>query len=195
MTLSPPAPVPHRAPEEAVVRVSLLRLPQPPQAPDPEPAEEQPEAQAEAEPQEPEPQEPEEREAPKQPPAEPPQAQPRAARGRGAPRRAPAPTVELSPERLAAYREEVRSRIEGARLYPLVSRRREEEGRVVVGFSLSPEGRIVEGPYLREPSRYPALNQAALEAVEGGAPYPPFDARVARGVLSFSVPISFSLAD
>jgi TonB family protein len=65
---------------------------------------------------------------------------------------------------------------------------------VVVRFSLNREGIITDGPEITEPSGFPVLDEAAMKAVADGAPFPPFDERVGPPVITFSVPITFSLA-
>ncbi|POQ98411.1 hypothetical protein AU468_13740 [Alkalispirochaeta sphaeroplastigenens] len=94
---------------------------------------------------------------------------------------------------LERYIGQVRTGIEKARQYPLVARRREQEGTVVVRFSLSSAGTIVEGPDIHSPSRYPALNRAALEAVIRAAPFAEFSEEFLRESITFVVPIHFRL--
>ncbi|SIQ12192.1 TonB family C-terminal domain-containing protein [Alkalispirochaeta americana] len=104
--------------------------------------------------------------------------------------RGPEPSRE---DLLERYIGQVRTGIEKARQYPLVARRREQEGTVVVRFSLSSAGTIVEGPDIHSPSRYPALNRAALEAVTRAAPFAEFSEGFLREIITFVVPIHFRL--
>ncbi|WP_319559294.1 TonB family protein [Marispirochaeta sp.] len=87
----------------------------------------------------------------------------------------------------------VRQQIHANRKYPLAARRREEEGIVVVSFSLDRKGSIVSGPAIEKPCRSPRLNRAALQAVREGAPYPEHPAGAGPESAFFSVPIHFSL--
>ena len=106
----------------------------------------------------------------------------------------PTGVLEEPTEReLDAYRHAVRRRIEAAREYPLTARRREEEGTVVVRFTLNQRGALAGEPAIQERTRSARLNAAALEAVTGGAPYPPFDGDGWPDRITFVVPIRFIL--
>jgi protein TonB len=97
------------------------------------------------------------------------------------------------PDMKRLYIQKVGGRIEQMKSYPLVARKREQEGTVMVRFSLNRSGMITDGPEVTEPSRFSALNEAAVKAVADGAPYPPFDEQVGPPVITFSVPIKFTL--
>jgi periplasmic protein TonB len=94
---------------------------------------------------------------------------------------------------LLGYTRMVRSRIEAEKHYPLGARRREQTGEVVVRFSIDRYGQIMEGPEVYKPSRYTALNNAALEAVKKAVPFPGFPEELEQERMAFEVPILFSL--
>jgi protein TonB len=103
------------------------------------------------------------------------------------------PKKEFDPALSKRYQRKVRSLIEQMKNYPISARRREQEGTIVVRFSINRQGIITAGPELDKPSRYTALNNAALKAVTAAAPFPPFDERTGPFTMTFIVPIRFSL--
>jgi len=103
------------------------------------------------------------------------------------------PKKEFDPALSKRYQGIVRSRIEQMKSYPVSARRREQEGTIVVRFSVNRKGIITDGPELEKPSRYPVLNNAALKAVTAAAPFPPFNERTGPSIMTFRVPIKFSL--
>lgn len=99
------------------------------------------------------------------------------------------------PDELRRFQQAVRERIQAARAYPVVARRREQEGVVEVRFSLHRSGVLVGEPEVHSPARYRALNNAALDAVRHAAPFPPFPAGEQREQMQFVIAIRFSLID
>ena len=77
--------------------------------------------------------------------------------------------------------------------YPTLARRQRREGTATVAFRLHPDGGLERLAVLHS-SGYGALDDAAMQAVQGVAPF-----RVARAHLSaprrFTVKVSFRLAD
>ncbi len=74
---------------------------------------------------------------------------------------------------LKAYQTAVRSRIEAAKIYPLAARWRHIEGTVVIAFHLSKSGKLLTADIIKS-SGSPLLDEAALNAVRRGAPFPEF---------------------
>jgi periplasmic protein TonB len=97
------------------------------------------------------------------------------------------------PKAIELYAALIRKQIVEKKRYPTPSRRREEEGIVLVRFSLDRRGNLVGEPQLETPCRYSRLNKAALEAVIDAAPYPRPLEGMESTELSFQVPIRFSL--
>ena len=85
---------------------------------------------------------------------------------------APGPPPGPAAGVLEAYHAAVRARIEAAKRYPAWARRQGMEGRVTVAFWLTTAGEVAQVT-VREPSGSAVLDDAAVEAVRRGAPYPP----------------------
>ncbi|MCG8565751.1 MAG: energy transducer TonB, partial [Desulfobacterales bacterium] len=71
-------------------------------------------------------------------------------------------------------------------------RSRHLQGRVKVQFTLGPNGRISKLKLARE-SRHPALNQAALEAVQRAVPFPVPPPHLLKTPMTLRVSILFEL--
>lgn len=71
------------------------------------------------------------------------------------------------------YQARVSSRIQRKQLYPEAYRTRLLRGRVRVKFTIHSDGHITDVSIVQS-SGYPLMDQAALEAVEKAAPFPPF---------------------
>lgn len=99
---------------------------------------------------------------------------------------------EFDPAAVDRFWAEVRSRIAKNQTYPLWARRNNIEGVVVVRFSLTREGRV-QKVELEKSSGHAVLDEAAVEAVLQGDPYPPAPEGVSSGQLVGKVPIRFSL--
>lgn len=99
---------------------------------------------------------------------------------------------DFDPAALDRFWAEVRSRIARNQKYPLWARRNNIEGVVVVRFALTREGRVQKAE-VEKSSGHSVLDEAALEAVLQGDPYPPAPEGVSAGQLVGKVPIRFSL--
>jgi TonB family protein len=86
----------------------------------------------------------------------------------------------------------VRQRIANAKYYPRIARRRGMEGQPIIAFTLDKEGRLVKAA-LSQTSGYQLLDEAALDAVQQGAPYPEIPAPLKMESFQFKLPISFIL--
>lgn len=99
-------------------------------------------------------------------------------------------------EDLGALREvftgQVRQRISRFQVYPRIARRRGMEGQPVVAFTLNQQGQLT-GLQLDRSSGYDLLDQAALDAVKQGAPYPAIPPSLQLNIFQFKLPISFIL--
>ena len=65
------------------------------------------------------------------------------------------------------------------------------EGQPVIAFTLNKNGRLMKVDLART-SGYQLLDQAALEAVQQGAPYPEIPAELKIDTFQFKLPISFA---
>jgi len=86
----------------------------------------------------------------------------------------------------------VRQRIANAKYYPRIARRRGMEGQPIIAFTLDKGGRLIKAA-LSQTSGYQLLDEAALDAVQQGAPYPEIPAPLKMESFQFKLPISFIL--
>jgi len=87
---------------------------------------------------------------------------------------------------------QVRQRIANAKHYPRIARRRGMEGQPVIAFTLDGRGQLTKLS-LAQTSGFQLLDQAALDAVQQGAPYPEIPAPLKMNSFQFKLPISFVL--
>lgn len=90
------------------------------------------------------------------------------------------------------YFDMLRLKIESKKKYPPAAQQRQIEGRVVVGFTLGPEGQVASAEIV-ESSRHSALDQAALDAVRSAAPFPRPPSNLFDGPLEMKITIVFEL--
>ena len=100
----------------------------------------------------------------------------------------PAATAREEQRYLAALRE----RIKHKKRYPRVSRRRGEEGKVIVSFVIRKNGKLTDLRITRS-SGIPRLDNAALEIFRRINSFPPIPASLGRKRWALSVPISYHL--
>jgi periplasmic protein TonB len=93
---------------------------------------------------------------------------------------------------LQGYLHQVRSLLERNKIYPQQARSRNEQGTVVVRFTISANGGI-GGVSLSRSSGHSSLDQAAQETVSRVGRFPPIPADVQKSSLSIEVPLSFRL--
>jgi periplasmic protein TonB len=93
--------------------------------------------------------------------------------------------------RTAAMLELLHNEISDHKRYPYLARRQHREGTARVGFVLQPDGRI-DNTALLESSRSPALDHAALSAVEEISPFEPASEYLTQAQ-TFSVDVVFNL--
>lgn len=93
---------------------------------------------------------------------------------------------------LQGYLATVRSLLERHKVYPPHSRSRNEEGTVVVRFTISSDGSF-GGVSLSRSSGHASLDQAAQETVSRVGRFPPIPADVQESSLRIEVPLSFRL--
>jgi protein TonB len=78
--------------------------------------------------------------------------------------------------------------------YPQSARLRRQEGRVVVALLLAKDGTIKD-VQIKEPSRFPLLNRAALRSVRELDRFKPFPAGMDRSAWQLSVPFQYAIRD
>ena len=87
---------------------------------------------------------------------------------------------------------QVRSNITKAKYYPRIARKRGFEGKPIVAFSLGGKGELIN-LLLDLPSDHKVLNDAALETIRRGAPYPPIPDQLKEKLINFKLPILYTL--
>ena len=83
-------------------------------------------------------------------------------------------------------------RVAKVKYYPRMARKRGLEGKPIVAFTLGTNGELVDLK-LAKASSYDLLNDAALETIRRGIPYPPIPKTLGRNSISFNLPISYVL--
>ena len=87
----------------------------------------------------------------------------------------------------------LRERVEREKFYPPVSKRRGEEGQVVVGFVIRKDGELTDFTIIRS-SGIRRLDNAALRTLRGISPFEPIPEILRRQEWTLSVPIVYSLS-
>ena len=87
---------------------------------------------------------------------------------------------------------EILMRIEKAKYYPSVARKRGMTGTITCKFSIFPDGSVKDISLVKS-SKYKLLNKAAVEAIKKGAPYPAFPSSFKKNVFTSLVDIKFYL--
>jgi protein TonB len=87
---------------------------------------------------------------------------------------------------------EILMRIEKAKYYPSVARKRGMTGTITCKFSIFPDGSVKDISLVKS-SKYKLLNKAAFEAIKKGAPYPDFPSSFKKNVFISHVDIKFYL--
>jgi protein TonB len=90
------------------------------------------------------------------------------------------------------YLEMVKLKIEGQKRYPEQARKSQIEGRVTVGFIITPEGDIKEVRIAKK-SRSRLLDEAAVKAVKDAAPFPRPPGRFFKGDIPLVITVVFEL--
>ncbi|MCH8156653.1 MAG: energy transducer TonB [Nitrospinae bacterium] len=92
------------------------------------------------------------------------------------------------------FMKRVWNRVAEVKYYPRTARKRGFEGRPVVSFTLGNKGQLLN-LNLVQPSSYTLLNEAALETIRRGTPYPPIPEPLGQNSISFKLPISYILEE
>ncbi|MGE5085392.1 MAG: energy transducer TonB [Bacillota bacterium] len=90
------------------------------------------------------------------------------------------------------YLYELHVLIEGRKVYPVMSRRLHEAGRVVVQFTVEKNGTIKDVT-VKEGTAYLRLNEAARDLIAGVKKYKPLPAELAAGDAKLEISIDYTL--
>ena len=102
-------------------------------------------------------------------------------------------TLELGRLR-KGFVKQIRSNITKAKYYPRIARKRGFEGKPIVAFSLGDQGELIN-LLLDQPSGHKVLNDAALETIRRGAPYPKIPVQLKEKLINFKLPVSYILEE
>jgi|GEM_PF-6899385 len=91
-----------------------------------------------------------------------------------------------------AYSSTILNKVKHVKKYPLMAKKNEIEGRVIVAFKVNRKG-IIQNMSINKSSGHDILDSAALHAVKEAGPYDPIPNRLALQTMSFKLPISFDL--
>ena len=92
------------------------------------------------------------------------------------------------------FRKQIRHKVGRAKYYPKMAQRLGFEGKPVVSFTLGVKGELLDLK-LVQASTYNLLNEAALETIRRGTPYPPIPGPLGKKSISFDLPILYTLED
>ena len=92
------------------------------------------------------------------------------------------------------FRKQIRHKVGKAKYYPRIAQRLGFEGKPVVSFTLGVKGELLD-LRLAQASTYNLLNEAALETIRRGTPYPPIPGPLGKKSISFDLPILYTLED
>ncbi|MDR0622960.1 MAG: TonB family protein [Treponema sp.] len=99
----------------------------------------------------------------------------------------------LREDAISRYLAMIRGLIDKRKNYPYQARRQEQEGTVLIRFTVTRQGRLAGEPAVEKKSRHERLNASAIEAVKNAAPYPPFPGEIGDDEMIFQVAVNFSL--
>lgn len=90
------------------------------------------------------------------------------------------------------YFDMLRFKIEACKRYPDGARARHMEGKVTISFVVQADGQILSAAIVKQ-SRHPSLDRAALEALNGAAPFAPPPGSLFKTPLEMEITIVFEL--
>jgi len=92
------------------------------------------------------------------------------------------------------FHEKIWQKVAKAKYYPRIARARGFEGAPIVSFTLDKDGSLTSIKLIKD-SKYEILNNAALETIRRGTPYPPIPKPLEKSSISFNLPISYKLEE
>lgn len=92
------------------------------------------------------------------------------------------------------FHRKIWQRVTNAKYYPRMARKRGFEGEPIVTFTLGSKGELIDLKLI-EVSSYKILNEAALETIRRGTPYPSIPEPLGKNSISFNLPISYVLEE
>ena len=92
------------------------------------------------------------------------------------------------------FQKEIWQKVAKAKYYPRIARSRGFQGAPIVSFTLDKNGSLTSIKLIKN-SKYEVLNNAALETIRRGSPYPPIPKPLEKSSISFNLPISYMLEE
>jgi TonB family protein len=92
------------------------------------------------------------------------------------------------------FHKKIWQKVAEAKYYPRIARTRHLEGEPIVSFTIDKDGSLTSIKLIKD-SKYEILNNAALETIRRGTPYPPIPKPLGKFSISFNLPISYMLED
>ncbi len=92
------------------------------------------------------------------------------------------------------FHKKIWQKVANAKYYPRIARARGFEGAPIVSFTLDKDGSLTSIKLIKD-SKYEILNNAALETIRRGTPYPPIPKPLEKLSISFNLPISYMLEE
>ena len=90
------------------------------------------------------------------------------------------------------FHRKIWQRVASVKYYPRMARQRGFEGEPIVAFTLSSKGELIDLKLIAI-SSHKILNEAALETIRRGIPYPSIPKPLKKNSISFNLPISYVL--
>lgn len=90
------------------------------------------------------------------------------------------------------YFSELRARIDENKFYPAIARRLQQQGEPIVGFTLLPDGTIID-VRIAKSSANARLDEAALAAVRAVKKFKPLPKEIGESRMDFEIPVKFQL--
>ncbi|MDF2182815.1 energy transducer TonB [Neptuniibacter sp. CAU 1671] len=97
-----------------------------------------------------------------------------------------------TPAAVSSYYSLIAAHLAKHKRYPVSARRRGEEGRVDISFTLASDGHLL-GYQIVNGSGYAALDKAVEKMLKTASPLPPFPASISGPELTIRIPIEFRL--
>lgn len=88
------------------------------------------------------------------------------------------------------YTNSIQVKIAKAKSYPVLAKRRRQQGKAILSFKLSQDGNVLDLK-VEKSSGHKSLDQAALKAIKKGVPYPIIPETLSKKYAFFKIPISF----
>lgn len=100
-----------------------------------------------------------------------------------------------SPEELSAeelYKAQIARELNARKFYPPIAKRLRQQGRVIVQFNVTREGKVLEAKVV-QPSPFKTLNQSARNLVESVKGLNPFPDEIKKTTWLFQVPVDYQM--